>query len=68
MAWRSGWVRRKEFWEQAFRDTREEVASRTLLTLLAYARIVAVPVEMLIDDEIDLPSKLPLRRSRKVSR
>ena len=39
-----------------------------LLILLAYARIAAVPVEMLIDDEMDLPSKLPMKKSLKVRR
>jgi transcriptional regulator with XRE-family HTH domain len=37
-----------------------------LLILLSYARIAAVPVDMLIDDELDLPAKLPRHRSRKV--
>jgi transcriptional regulator with XRE-family HTH domain len=31
----------------------------TLLVLLAYARLANVSVETLIDDEIDLPEKLP---------
>jgi transcriptional regulator with XRE-family HTH domain len=31
----------------------------TLLVLLAYARLANVSVESLIDDEIDLPEKLP---------
>lgn len=35
-----------------------------LLILLAYARIATVPVEMLIDDEMDLPTKLPMTRFR----
>lgn len=33
-----------------------------LLTLLAYARLVGVSVETLIDDKVDLPERLPHRR------
>ena len=38
-----------------------------LLVLLQYARAAGVTVEMLIDDELDLPKKLPvrMRRSRR---
>jgi transcriptional regulator with XRE-family HTH domain len=31
----------------------------SLITLLRYARVVGVHVEILIDDDLDLPSKLP---------
>jgi transcriptional regulator with XRE-family HTH domain len=31
----------------------------TLMILLRYARLAAVPTEVLIDDELDLPDKLP---------
>ena len=31
----------------------------SLLVLLEYSRVAKVPVETLIDDEIDLPAKLP---------
>ena len=31
----------------------------TLMILLRYARIAGVPTEVLIDDELDLPEKLP---------
>jgi transcriptional regulator with XRE-family HTH domain len=31
----------------------------SLLLLLRYARLAAVPTEVLIDDELDLPGKLP---------
>jgi transcriptional regulator with XRE-family HTH domain len=31
----------------------------SLLILLRYARIAGVPTEVLIDDELDLPEKLP---------
>jgi transcriptional regulator with XRE-family HTH domain len=31
----------------------------TLMTLLQYARVARVPTEVLIDDELDLPDKLP---------
>lgn len=30
-----------------------------VLVLLQYARVAGVPMEMLIDDEIDLPKRLP---------
>jgi len=29
--------------------------------LLEYARMAGVPMEVLVDDEIDLPQKLPVR-------
>lgn len=31
----------------------------TLMILLRYARLAAVPTEVLIDDDLDLPDKLP---------
>ena len=31
----------------------------TLMTLLAYARVAAVHLEDIVDDELDLPAKLP---------
>jgi len=31
-----------------------------LLVLLQYARVAGVPVEMLIDDDLDLPERLPV--------
>jgi len=31
----------------------------TLMILLSYARVAGVPTEVLIDDELDLPAKLP---------
>jgi transcriptional regulator with XRE-family HTH domain len=37
----------------------------SLITLLQYARAANVSVETLIDDELDLPEKLPTRRSTK---
>jgi hypothetical protein len=38
-----------------------EVGQRepSLLILLRYARVAGVPTEVLIDDELDLPDKLP---------
>lgn len=37
-----------------------------LPVLLKYARLAGVCVEVLIDDELDLPDKLPARPSHKV--
>lgn len=34
----------------------------TLMVLLRYARVAGVIVDVLIDDELDLPEKLPARR------
>jgi transcriptional regulator with XRE-family HTH domain len=36
----------------------------TLIILLRYARLVGVNVEILIDDELDLPAKLPAKSKR----
>ncbi|MDT4899007.1 MAG: Helix-turn-helix domain [Acidobacteriota bacterium] len=33
-----------------------------LLVLLRYARVVGISTDVLIDDELDLPAKLPTRR------
>jgi transcriptional regulator with XRE-family HTH domain len=37
-------------------------AEPTLMVLLRYARVAGVYVDVLIDDEMDLPAKLPARR------
>lgn len=37
----------------------------TLIILLRYARVASVHVETLIDDELDLPDKLPAKIKRK---
>lgn len=51
--------------------TREEVSKYerglrvpSLLTLLKYARAAGLIVDELIDDELDLPNKLPISRKR----
>ena len=36
----------------------------SLLFLLAVARLAGVPMEVLVDDELDLPEKLPVNRKR----
>jgi len=33
----------------------------SLLVLLSYARVAGVYVDVLVDDELDLPAKLPVR-------
>jgi transcriptional regulator with XRE-family HTH domain len=35
-----------------------------LPTLLNYARLVGISTDVLIDDELDLPDKMPARRKR----
>lgn len=52
--------------------TREELSAYergvrepTLLTLLKYAQVVGVYVDALIDDEVDLPKKLPCKPRAK---
>lgn len=37
----------------------------SLFMLLEYARMAGVPMEALVDDEVDLPQKLPLRPARR---
>ena len=36
-----------------------------LPTLLTYARLVGISTDVLIDDEMDLPDKLPAKRARR---
>ncbi|HEX8174483.1 MAG TPA: helix-turn-helix transcriptional regulator [Pyrinomonadaceae bacterium] len=40
-------------------DFELDKAEPTLMILLQYARVAGVPTEVLIDDELDLPDKLP---------
>lgn len=41
------------------------VQTPSLLTLLAYAKAATITVDALIDDEVDLPAKLPLSPKSK---
>lgn len=43
-------------------DYELDKAEPTLMVLLRYARVAGVIVDVLIDDELDLPEKLPTRR------
>jgi transcriptional regulator with XRE-family HTH domain len=47
-------------------DYELDKAEPTLMVLLRYARVVGVGMDVLVDDEMDLPAKLPakLRHSR----
>lgn len=36
----------------------------SLLVLLQYARLVGISTDVLIDDELDLPTKLPAKQKR----
>jgi len=40
-------------------DFELDKAEPTLMTLMQYARVAGVPTEVLIDDDLDLPDKLP---------
>lgn len=59
----SGMLERLGFSEELFRSniSQYELGTRepSLLILLKYARAANVYVEVLIDDELDLPTKLP---------
>jgi transcriptional regulator with XRE-family HTH domain len=37
----------------------------SLLVLLRYARLAGISIDMLADDEMDLPAKLPAKRARR---
>ena len=43
-------------------DYELDKAEPTLMILLRYARVAGVIVDVLIDDELDLPDRLPTRR------
>jgi transcriptional regulator with XRE-family HTH domain len=42
-------------------DYELDKAEPTLMVLLRYARVVGVGMDVLVDDEMDLPAKLPAR-------
>ncbi len=52
--------------KEAGHISRFELGTREppLLVLLRYSRLAGVPMEVLVDDEFDLPNKLPARRKR----
>lgn len=37
----------------------------SLITLLKYSRLAGVHLEVLVDDELDLPKRIPARKSKK---
>ena len=43
-------------------DYELDKAEPTLMILLQYARVAGVSTDVLIDDELDLPAKLPAKR------
>ncbi|HEX8745800.1 MAG TPA: helix-turn-helix transcriptional regulator [Pyrinomonadaceae bacterium] len=49
-------------------DFELDKAEPTLMTLLQYARISGLPMEVLVDDYLDLPVKLPGPASHEESR
>ncbi len=65
----SGMLKRLEMDEESYRHyiSHFETGKREppLLVLLRYARAVNVAVEALIDDELDLPDKLPSSRKHE---
>jgi transcriptional regulator with XRE-family HTH domain len=56
-----------EEWMQYARISEYETGQRepSLLTLLAYSRVAGVHMEVLADDELNLPDKLPARQTRR---
>lgn len=46
-------------------DYELDKAEPTLMVLLRYARVAGVVVDVLIDDEMDLPAKLPAKQARR---
>ena len=45
-------------------DYELDKAEPTLMVLLRYARVAGVSTDVLIDDELDIPAKLPARPKR----
>jgi transcriptional regulator with XRE-family HTH domain len=45
-------------------DYELDKAEPTLMVLLRYARVAGVSTDVLIDDELDLPAKLPAKSKR----
>ncbi|HYH86742.1 MAG TPA: hypothetical protein VEX60_14920 [Pyrinomonadaceae bacterium] len=46
-------------------DYELDKAEPTLMVLLQYARVAGVCVDVLIDDKLDLPSKLPAKSKHR---
>jgi transcriptional regulator with XRE-family HTH domain len=46
-------------------DYELDKAEPTLMVLLQYARVAGLSTDVLIDDELDLPAKLPTKSKRK---
>jgi transcriptional regulator with XRE-family HTH domain len=40
----------------------------TLQVVLRYARVAGIPMELIVDDELDLPKRLPIKTQKTIKR